>query len=118
MTIKFSNAQNKGCPHNPKTRRWDILLSHNNEKVGEINKDFSDRECRHPKYTLDLMGQLVLEGWYLQCGLKTEKSYSSLFDAKDVARAILQDKELLISILTRQRENQIARSVNQAWSAT
>lgn len=116
--IKFSKAQNTGWHHSSKTRRWDIRLSHNNKKVGEINKDFSDRECRHPKYTLVFMDQLVLEGWYLQCGLKTQGSYSSLFDAKDIARAILQDKELLISILTRQRENQIARSVNQAWSAT
>ena len=114
MTIKFSNAKQGGF--HPKTRRWDILLSHNNEKVGEINKDFSDRECRHPKYTLDRMGTIIQEG--VHNTIKTKRLYFSLGEAKGVARAILQDTELLISILTRQRENQIARSVNQAWSAT
>ena len=114
--IKFNKAINKGWPHNKKTRRWDIRLTHNNEKVGEINKDFSDRECRHALYTLDLMGTIIQEG--IHSTIKTKRFYFSLGEAKGVARAILEDKELLISILTRQRENQIARSVNQAWSAT
>ena len=114
--IKFSKAINTGWHHSSKTRKWDIMLSHNNEKVGEITKDFSDRECRHAKYTLDLMGTVIQEG--VHNTIKTKRFYFSLGEAKGVARAILEDKELLISILTRQRENQITRSVNQAWSAT
>ena len=114
--IKFSKAQNTGWHHSSKTRKWDIRLSHNNKKVGEINKDFSDRECRHALYTVDLMGTIIQEG--IHNTIKTKRFYSTLGEAKGVARAILKDKELLISILARQRENQIARSVNQAWSAT
>jgi len=114
--IKFSKAQNTGWHHSSKTRKWDIRLSHNNKKVGEINKDFSDRECRHALYTLDLMGTIIQEG--IHNTIKTKRLYSTLGEAKGVARAILEDKELLISILTRQKENQITRSVNQAWSDT
>ena len=81
--IKFSKAKNKGWPHNKKTRRWDIRLTHNNEKVGEINKDFSDRECRHPRYTLDIMGTTVQECWHFECGVKSERFYQSLFQTKE-----------------------------------
>ena len=115
--IKFSKAKYLGWPHNKKTRMWDIRLSHNNKKVGEINKDFSDRECRHPLYMLDLMGTIIQEGQHIG-SIKTKRFYNTLGEAKNVAREILKDKELLISILARQRENQIARSVNQAWSTT
>ena len=111
--VVFSKAQNKGLPYSPKARRWDIRLSHNNEKVGEINKDFSDNGWLDAKYTLHLMDTLIQEG--VHNTIKTKRFYFSLGEAKGIARAILEDKELLISILTRQRENQIARSVNQAW---
>ena len=116
--IKFSKAKHKGWPHNKKTRRWDIRLSHNNEKVGEINKDFSDRECHHPQYTLDLMGTLIHEGWNFEQGIKTKRFFDTLAEAKGVARIVLEDKELLIAILNHQSENRIKLRVNQAWSAT
>ena len=112
--IKFSKARQAG--YNPKGRRWDIRLSHNNKKVGEINKSFSDWKCRHPNYTLELMGTIIQEGIYNT--IKTKRFYDTLGEAKGVARAILKDKELLISILTCQSHKIIKRDVNQAWSAT
>ena len=112
--IKFSKAINKGWPHNKKTRRWDIRLTHNNEKVGEINKDFPTGMSPRSVHTRP--NGTSSRG--IHSTIKTKRFSYSLGEAKGVARAILEDKELLISILTRQRENQIARSVNQAWSAT
>ena len=111
--IKFSKARQGG--YHPKIRKWDIRLSHNERKIGEIYKDFRDSKCLTPFYTLDIMGQRI----ELDKDLINRKlSYKTLGEAKSVARAILKDKELLISILTRQSEDLINQRVNRAWSTT
>ena len=116
--INFSKAKKTG--HRGRFREWSIYLDHNNQKVGSIRKDFSDRELRHPKYTVYFRGQPIREGNYHYDGLlfSTKDWYSTLSEARKCAKAIFENKGFLLYILTTQRRNIIEKEVNRVYHAS